>query len=157
MKQAPVPVETTDARPRPAEVTDLPMLYRSELQYMREIEPASVSAWMNAIDRNLELWTQNLSRSRVIDVRGRPTGIKLWMRATETAAVLVTIHVLPEARRCGIGKRLLHQFISDATGDGLSLLTLGVHQDNPIKSLYERAGFRYTNTEGQYLHYEMHL
>ena len=130
------------------------MLFRAERQYMREIESDQVELWTNALDRNLELWTQNLSRARVVDLLDVPTGIMLWTPSSETSAVLVTIHVLPQARRRGIGTRLVEQFITDATAEGHSLLTLGVHEDNPIRGLYEQAGFRLTHAEGQYLFYE---
>lgn len=140
---------------RPAEPTDLPMLYRSELLYMREIESEHVDKWLQAVDRNLELWTTNLSRARVIDVGGQPAGIMLWMPLPEGVAVLVTIHVLPQFRRQGLGQRLLERFVSDASASGSSTLTLGVHQVNPARELYEQAGFERTHADSDYLYYSM--
>jgi ribosomal protein S18 acetylase RimI-like enzyme len=140
---------------RPAEPTDLPMLYRSELLYMREIESEHVDKWLQAVDRNLELWTTNLSRARVIDIGGQPAGIMLWMPLPEGAAVLVTIHVLPQFRRQGLGQRLLERFMSDASASGSSTLTLGVHKVNPARELYEQAGFERTHADSDYLYYSM--
>lgn len=140
---------------RAAEPTDLPMLYRSELQYMREIESEQVDRWLRAVDRNLELWTTNLSRARVIDSAGLPAGIMLWMPLPNGVAVLVTIHVLPQFRRQGLGQRLLERFISDASADGFSTLHLGVHKNNPVRGLYEKAGFRQTQAEEEYLYYSL--
>jgi ribosomal-protein-alanine N-acetyltransferase len=131
------------------------MLYRSELQYMRDIESEQVDRWLRATDRNLELWTANLSRGRVIDSAGLPAGIMLWMPQPDAVAVLVTIHVLPQLRRQGLGHRLLERFISDASAGGFSTLQLGVHQNNPVRALYEKAGFTQTRTEGGYLHYSL--
>ena len=118
------------------------MLYRCELLYMREIESEHVDKWLQAVDRNLELWTKNLSRARVIDIGGQPAGIMLWMPLPEGVAVLVTIHVLPQFRRQGLGQCLLERFVSDASASGSSTLTLGVHKVNPARELYEQAGFR---------------
>jgi hypothetical protein len=53
---------------RAAQTTDLLMLCRSELLYMRAIESAQVDRWLRAGDRNLELWTTNLFRSRAIEL-----------------------------------------------------------------------------------------
>ncbi|QCO99966.1 GNAT family N-acetyltransferase [Arthrobacter sp. 24S4-2] len=140
---------------RAAEPTDLPMLYRSELQYMREIESDQLERWMQAIDRNLELWTANLPRARVAEADGVPAGIMLWMPLPDDAAVLVTIHVLPEFRRQGFGWLLLEQFISDALSAGTRTLTLGVHLNNPARALYEQAGFVRTHDEDSYLYYAL--
>lgn len=155
MGQSTAPDLEAFSMPRPANVTDLPMLYRSELQYMREIEPDHLDGWVKALDRNLEMWTEHLSRARVIDLDHTPTGIMLWMPTPEPAAVLVTLHVLPEARRRGLGRILLQQFITDATAAGHPLLSVGVHEDNPIRNLYQQAGFDFTHADGQYLHYEI--
>ena len=140
---------------RPAEPTDLPMLYRSELQYMRDIEGGQLGRWMQAIDRNLELWTTNLPRARVAEVGGVPAGIMLWMPLPEGAAVLVTLHVLPDLRRQGIGRLLLDTFITDARTGGSTSLTLGVHRGNPARALYEGAGFVRTGEEDAYLYYAL--
>ena len=140
---------------RPAEPTDLPMLYRSELLYMREIESEHVDKWLQAVDRNLELWTTNLSRARVLDIGGLPAGIMLWMPLHEGVAVLVTIHVLPQFRRQGLGQCLLERFVSDASASGSSTLTLGVHKNNPARELYELAGFERTHADSEYLYYSM--
>ena len=140
---------------RPAEPTDLPMLYRSELQYMRDIEGGQLGRWMQAIDRNLELWTTNLPRARVAEVDGVPAGIMLWMPLPEGAAVLVTLHVLPDLRRQGIGRLLLDTFITDARTGGSTSLTLGVHRGNPARALYEGAGFVRTGEEDAYMYYAL--
>jgi ribosomal protein S18 acetylase RimI-like enzyme len=140
---------------RPAEPTDLPMLYRSELMYMREIESEHVDKWLQAVDRNLELWATNLSRARVIDIGGQPAGIMLWMPLPEGVAVLVTIHVLPEFRRQGLGQHLLERFVADASASGCSTLNLGVHKNNPARGLYEKADFERTHADSEYLYYSM--
>ncbi|MEC5182485.1 hypothetical protein RCH07_003863 [Arthrobacter sp. CG_A4] len=36
-----------------------------------------------------------------------------------------------------------------------STLELGVHKNNPVRALYEQAGFRQTHTEEDYLHYSL--
>jgi ribosomal protein S18 acetylase RimI-like enzyme len=131
------------------------MLYRSELLYMREIESDHVDNWLQAVDRNLELWTTNLSRARVIDIGCRPAGIMLWMPLPEGVAVLVTLHVLPQFRRQGLGRCLLEQFVSDASASGSSTLNLGVHKNNPARELYELAGFERTHADSEYLYYSM--
>jgi ribosomal protein S18 acetylase RimI-like enzyme len=140
---------------RPDEPTDLPMLCRSELQYMREIEGEHLDGWMQAIDRNLQLWTDNLPLARGAEADGVQAGIMLWMPLPEDSAVLVTIHVLPEFRRQGFGRLLLEQFIRDASSGGSRTLTLGVHLNNPARALYEQAGFVRTHDEDNYLYYAL--
>lgn len=45
--------------------------------------------------------------------------------------------------------------ISDASADGFSSLQLGVYKDNPVRGLYEKAGFRHAHAEGEYLYYSL--
>jgi ribosomal protein S18 acetylase RimI-like enzyme len=138
---------------RVATATDLPLLYRQELAYMRQIEPESVDNWIAATDRNLQMWADNLRHSRVAEVDGTAAGIALWM-PTEEGAVLVTIHVLDEFRRRGLGRILLDAFRAGARYEGARVLTLGVHRDNPAESLYLGAGFARTGVDGDYVLYE---
>ncbi|MCU1404795.1 MAG: acetyltransferase domain protein [Glaciihabitans sp.] len=133
---------------RAARATDLPMLYRAELIYMRKIEPESVQGWIDATDRNLELWTGNLERGIVAEVDGVPAGVALWMVQGQEqeqdqvdVAAIVSIHVLGQFRRRGVAHRLLDACVQDSRAHGYSTITLGVHRSNPARSLYERYGF----------------
>jgi ribosomal protein S18 acetylase RimI-like enzyme len=121
---------------------------------MQTIEPDQLAAWTEATDRNLELWTANLERAFVAEIDGEAAGYSIWMHR-DGGAVLVTIHVLPGHRRHGLGTLLLHAFLDDAAGHGYSRCELGVHRDNPIRGLYERAGFVHTSEDGDYLLYRL--
>ncbi|MFI5085940.1 MAG: GNAT family N-acetyltransferase [Actinomycetales bacterium] len=121
---------------------------------MRAIEPAAEAAWTNALDRNLQFWIESLPRTRFLESPAGPLGYFMWM-TDDRDAVLAGIHVLPARRGAGLGGRLLRAFIAEARSAGFSRLTLGVHRDNPARSLYEAAGFRRTHAEGDYLHYAL--
>ena len=53
----------------------------------------------------------------------------------------LSLGVLEEARRRGIGTRLLLLLLDRARDDGFQALSLSVEPDNPARRLYERYGF----------------
>ncbi|WP_394769620.1 hypothetical protein [Lacisediminihabitans sp.] len=71
----PIPVE-----PRAAGVRDLPAILRAERAYLREMEPASEAGWTLAIDRNLQLWIDNLDRTVMFEHDGTVVGYEMWLR-----------------------------------------------------------------------------
>ncbi|MFJ4920295.1 GNAT family N-acetyltransferase [Streptomyces sp. NPDC088725] len=152
-------------RLRKARAADLPMIYRGELRYMRDIEPENESGWTAALDRNLALWVDNLDRTVVLeagtggdggsdgDGDGESAGYAMWT-ATETGrSTLVTIAVTPRLRGRGLGARLLGAFAEAAAASGATTLELGVHRRNPARRLYEREGYAYSHEEGDYFFY----
>ncbi|WP_427016358.1 hypothetical protein ACQCSX_16585 [Pseudarthrobacter sp. P1] len=80
---------------RPATAADLPFILRGERSYIREIEPAAEAGWTNALDRNLQLWVDNLERAAIVEVAGEPVGYYLWMPdagARGAARLLLGVH-----------------------------------------------------------------
>jgi ribosomal protein S18 acetylase RimI-like enzyme len=60
----------------------------------------------------------------------------------EPLAYIADAQVLPEARRRGIGRRLVEAAIAVARREGMALLTLDVAEDNhAARALYESLGF----------------
>jgi ribosomal protein S18 acetylase RimI-like enzyme len=141
---------------RAAGIGDLPAILRAERLYLREMEPSSEAAWTLAIDRNLQLWIDNLDRTVMFEHDGSVVGYEMWMREGPVAT-LVTMNVSVDHRRQGLGARLLQQFQTDAARAGATELRLGVHRDNPARLLYEAAGYRFTGEEGDYLLYARSL
>ena len=138
---------------------DLPVIFRAERDYIKAIEPGQEAAWTEAIDRNLELWTANLSRTTMLLAGpGAAAGFVIWMpdpAYRADAATLVTIQVRPECRRRGYGRTLLGAFAEQGAEAGYRLLHLGVHQDNPARALYEQAGYQPAGSDGDYLLYDL--
>ncbi|WP_035750413.1 GNAT family N-acetyltransferase [Arthrobacter sp. 35W] len=137
---------------RPATPADLPFILRGERSYIREIEPAAEAGWTNAVDRNLQLWVDNLERAAIAEDAGESVGYYLWM-PDGPDALLATLHVVPTHRRRGLGRVLLRAWMDDARARGAQRLLLGVHCDNPARMLYEQNGFLRTGTDGDYLNY----
>ena len=63
------------------------------------------------------------------------------MRAVMDEAELLLVAVAAEARRRGVGARLVAQFIDDSRGRGARKLHLEVRDGNDAISLYQAAGF----------------
>ena len=64
----------------------------------------------------------------------------LWLMVDE--AHVVTVAVLPEARRKGLGRALVHGLVVVAQEHGMALATLEVRQSNEAaRELYRRYGF----------------
>lgn len=79
-------------------------------------------------------------------VEERPVGVAVCFLGLSTfqARPLLNIHdlaVLPPFRGRGIGRALLAEAEKQAVGHGCCKLTLEVRDDNPARTLYERAGF----------------
>lgn len=132
------------------------MIYRAELAYIRDVEPAEEAAWFGALDRNLELWIANLQRTTVLEESGDPAGYAMWC-PRGSAGVLVTVQVLPAHRRRGHARRLLDAVAADAAATGVQRLELGVHRGNPARHLYEVVGWIRTGEDGSYLRYARDL
>jgi ribosomal-protein-alanine N-acetyltransferase len=141
---------------RPAAATDLGLVWRGELAYMRAIEPEHEQRWLAATDRHLDLWTANLDNAVVAEADGQPAGYEIWM-ADGNQAVLATIHVLTRHRRQGLGGQLLARFVEDARSADFTVLALSVKDDNPAVRLYEHYGFTRGDDRDGYRTYAMRL
>ena len=154
----------SDHRLRPAVVGDLPTILRAERDYVAAVEPAQLAPWTAATDRNLALWIAHLDRTTVLeadDETGPTTaGFVMWMPDAHgdgpavPSATLITLQVLPAHRRRGLGTRLLETFAPQAGAAGARVLRLGVHEANPARGLYPRAGYTLVGRDGDYLLYE---
>lgn len=123
---------------------------------MQEMEPTSEEGWTKAIDRNLQLWVDNLDRTKVIEHDGTAVGYEMWAADT-FVATLITMNVSANYRHQGLGARLLQQFQSDASAERMRELRLGVHRANPARRLYEAAGYQLTGEDGDYLLYSSRI
>ena len=75
------------------------------------------------------------------EVEAEPDGILLWRRAADEAEI-VTLAVRPEARRRGLGGRLLDRTLDRARDQGVARLFLEVAHDNDAAlALYASRGF----------------
>jgi len=71
-----------------------------------------------------------------------PVGLILWRVAADEAEIL-TVCVLPEARRAGVGRFLLEGALAQAEAGGVRRLILEAAEDNEAAlALYRRLGFR---------------
>jgi ribosomal protein S18 acetylase RimI-like enzyme len=141
---------------RPAKITDLPLIYGGEEDYIRCWEPMHLDAWRADFVRHLTRWADNFERFTIVMVEGQFAGYSLWMPAQDYAE-LCTINVSPAYRRRGIGQALLDGFVLDGRGEGFNQWALSVRPDNPARRLYERSGFKCVGTDThQYLRYECH-
>ncbi len=134
---------------RPAVADDLPFILRAEREYMEAVEPESLQAWTNALDRNLALWIENLGRTTMLLIDGELAGYVMWT-AGDTDATLISVQVLPAFRRRGLGRSLVDLFATQARAAGCTTLLLGVHRDNPARDLYPAAGFEHVGDDGDY-------
>lgn len=133
---------------RDLELAIAPMT-RDDLDVVDEIErhsfkhpwPASVFA---------EELTRTWARVDVIRLAGRVVGfVDYWLVHDEVHLLAIAIH--PDARRRGIGKRLLDHLIALARGRGAALITLEVRRSNaPAITMYQRAGFEVVGERPRY-------
>ncbi len=85
-------------------------------------------------------FTDLLSQPGVVAI-AEPDGFVL-IRIVLDEAEILTLAVLPKARRLGLGRRLVEETAVAATQAGAARLFLEVAEDNaPARALYDRAGF----------------
>jgi ribosomal protein S18 acetylase RimI-like enzyme len=84
----------------------------------------------------------------IILLDGQPAG-RLYLHQEPTDIRIMDIIVAPEHRRSGIGTMLLQEILERARAAGHSV-SIHVEQYNPALHLYERLGFRNTDTNGVY-------
>lgn len=85
----------------------------------------------------------------IVVVDGLDAGrLYLWEGPSEIRVVDVAL--LPEARRGGVGTRLLEDVKAQAAAAGKAV-TIHVERMNPALRLYERLGFRLVEDKGVYL------
>jgi len=96
-------------------------------------------------------WTAHYAGAtfEVVVVDGRDVG-RLYLWEGETEIRVVDVALLPEARRCGVGTRLLRGVQDRARASGKAV-TIHVERMNPALALYERLGFRLVEDKGVYL------
>jgi GNAT superfamily N-acetyltransferase len=128
------------------------MLYEAAFWRPDEPRPGLDEALADpALGRYIENWGRRGDEGFVeLDECGEPIGAA-WYRLfgreapgygfVDEQTPELTIGVVAEARRHGVGRRLLRALTESARHDGYEGLSLSVESDNPARALYERHGF----------------
>ena len=87
--------------------------------------------------------------NRIILLNGRPIG-RILVDRKETGILLHDIALLKEFRNAGVGSRLIHDLMNEATAASKTI-TLHVFGMSPAVRLYERLGFVRTGSDAAYL------
>jgi ribosomal-protein-alanine N-acetyltransferase len=82
---------------------------------------------------------------------GSVVGFSLFRTVADESELLL-IAVPPERHRCGIGRRLLDDFLSRARGDEVARVHLEVRDGNPAVAMYRAAGFSPVGRRRNYYH-----
>ena len=137
-------------------VVHLPPVLRIEAMRMEDIhavqviERASFPIPWPAYAFRQELQTNRLARYLVARAGDDVVGYAgMWLMVDE--AHITTFAVRPDARRQGIGRRLLHAILRLSEGLGATVATLEVRVSNmPARQLYEGFGFRPVGIRARY-------
>jgi len=74
------------------------------------------------------------------DRTGETLGFSLF-RSVADESELLLIAVVPDRHRCGIGRRLLDDYLERARNDRIARVHLEVRDGNPAVAMYRTAGF----------------
>jgi len=74
------------------------------------------------------------------DRTGETLGFSLFRSVTDESELLL-IAVVPDRHRCGIGRRLLDDYLERARNDRIARVHLEVRDGNPAVAMYRTAGF----------------
>jgi [ribosomal protein S18]-alanine N-acetyltransferase len=130
--------------------TDVRPMRMSDIPAVHEIERSSFNEpWPEHALRQ-ELTGNRLARYLVAERDGRIVGYAgVWLMVDE--AHITTFGVLPDARRSGVGVRMLLAVAELAIELGAARLTLEVRPSNaPAIALYERFGFAVVGRRPRY-------
>jgi GNAT superfamily N-acetyltransferase len=90
---------------------------------------------------------------RIILLDGRPVG-RMLVDRNEAEILLRDIALLTEYRNSGIGSRLIHDLMNEATAAGTPI-RLQVVSSSPAVRFYERLGFHRSDVEPEVAYLEM--
>jgi [ribosomal protein S18]-alanine N-acetyltransferase len=82
---------------------------------------------------------------------GHTIGFSLFRTVADESELLL-LAVMPDARRRGIGRRLLDDFLEHARNDGVARVHLEVRDGNPAVDMYRTAGFSPVGRRRNYYH-----
>ena len=109
------------------------------------------------IRRYIQGWGRDGDMALIAHAGGRPLGAA-WCRLflevepgygfLEASIPEVSIAVVPESRRQGVGSVLLKALLKQTRQDGVPALSLSVSKTNPARFLYEKHGFVQVRDDG---------
>lgn len=106
--------------------------------FIHAMRSAAFRPWL-MFDRQL----RGTATTRLVDLLRRPGGLRAPLELPEPAYALVTLAVVPTARRLGAGRLLTERFEAEACRLGARALCLSVYPRNyGARTLYERRGWR---------------
>jgi ribosomal protein S18 acetylase RimI-like enzyme len=82
----------------------------------------------------------DLATTRIIQLDGKDVG-RISVIRSSTDVLIDNIHVLPQYQSKGIGSKVIQETLDEASEEGLPV-SLQLLRSNPVKSLYERLGFK---------------
>ena len=105
----------------------------------------SLFGWDQVREEENFAWFFKLDEAKIITADGRSVG---WIqeRVDDTSINLVSLYVMEEMQRRGIGTQVLRTLLAHAA-DQSKAVTLAVVKINPARHFYERHGFRITHED----------
>ncbi len=149
--------ETEDIVVRPAGVEDAPLLAALHgLSFSgpgeQRWEPSSVAEILSMPGAQAMLATRKLRAGRKDGAGAEPVGFAI-IRTVADEGEIISIGIIPRARRRGIGALLLDQIFACADASGAARLFLEVAEDNVSAcALYQARGFIQVGRRENYYH-----
>ena len=85
------------------------------------------------------------------DRTGETLGFSLFRTVADESELLL-LAVVPDRHRCGIGRRLLEDYLGRARNDRVARVHLEVRDGNPAVAMYRTAGFSPVGRRRNYYH-----
>jgi GNAT superfamily N-acetyltransferase len=126
---------------RPARESDSPFTYAVKREALGNYV-AQVWGWDEAVQRAYHAADWERHRPDIVELEGTPIGT-LEIIENDDHVYIGEFYLLPEYQRRGIGTELLRRVLERADRIGVPS-RLQFLKVNPVRSLYERHGFRVT-------------
>ena len=135
---------------RPVTADDVELAYRIKCAAMRPYVEATWG-WDEEAQRRLHARRCRVGESELLLVGEEPVGF-LYVARKPEEIVLVSVHVLPGWQSQGIGTTIIERLSAEARRAGVPLGLQVLRVNERARALYERHGFRVTETTDTHHH-----
>lgn len=131
---------------------DIPKLYLFEQKYIKEIEPENLELWNKSKNNILKVFRDNISRTYVCCC-GKDIVAHAYWSPHDGKPCVYSVFVEKQYRKNNIASLLMEKIENQVKGKGYDAIELSTLTSNPAQYLFEKLGYRKTETVNGWICY----